>query len=118
MSKAVIKYFRNENLKDLSLLTLRNYSIKASSFLKINKGAYKIKSDGEEYFAKHCNVHSLNKYNFLSEIGVDNVMYPIKNSRNEFVSKLDDDFENAYYVLPFVKNHYVIDEVKAVDLIK
>ena len=118
MSKSISKYFRSENLKELHSLTLRNYSIKASSCIKINNGSYKFKCEDNEYFVKHCNVHTLNKYNFLSEIGVDNVMYPIKNLRNQYVSKLDDDFENAYYVLPFVKNHYVINEVKAVDLIE
>ena len=108
----------NNDIKKLSNFALRNYNINLSSYTKINNGTYKCKCGEKEYFLKKCNIYALNKYNFLNEIGVTNVLYPIKNSRNQFISSLNQDFEEAYYISPFIKNHYVIDEVKAVDLIK
>lgn len=118
MKKIESEYFRSDNFNELSNVTFRNYNINPSSYIKINKGVYKCKCNENEYFLKQCNIHSLNKYNFLNEMGVSNILYPIRNKRNQFVTQLDDDFENAYYISPFIKNHYVIDEVKAVDLIR
>lgn len=111
-----VERFRKEQLNDLSKRTAEDYNFILDKYIPINNGCFKCKCDNKEYFIKHTNIYTLAKYNFLYNQGVDNILYPIRNKSGEMVSKLENDFESAYYITPFIKGYYMIDEVKIRDM--
>lgn len=68
---------------------------------------------GKIYFLKNTTANAGEKYQFLSNQGINNVLYPILNRDRQFVTKVD---ENAFYLSDYVDNNYFVDEVKVVNM--
>lgn len=93
------------------------YNLKVESYSLINKNFYKFKYNNKDYILKICNSNLKDKYVFLKNMGVDNILYPILNEKGSYITKLNDDFESSFFVNYYYKNTYMIDEIKAQDLI-
>lgn len=67
-------------------------------------------SNGNTYFLKETKINSLEKYKFLESQGVTNVIYPLKNKQNEFVTR---SLSHAFYINNYYDNYTIIKEAKA-----
>ena len=105
------------DLNDLFNKVKYYYNIHPESYSYISKGCYKLSDKTGEYILKLCNSNLKNKYNFLKNMGVDNILYPIANKDGNFISSLNEDFESSFLISNYYKNSYMIDEIKAKDLI-
>lgn len=89
------------------------YDVHLKSFAPISCNSYKCKSDdGKEYFLKTTELYTSEKFNFLYNQGIENVLYPLKNRIGEFISRSRKNF----YVTPFIPDFYMLNEIKAVNL--
>ncbi|MDD3999843.1 MAG: hypothetical protein PHX62_02980 [Bacilli bacterium] len=91
------------------------YDISFVSFKPLTTKAYRLKTgDGIYYFSKHSELFAKEKYNFLYNQGIKNVIYPIKNQMGEFVS----DYNNEkYFIMDYLNEHNIIKEIKVVNLL-
>ena len=80
---------------------VKYYEININDYEPITLKAYKIVSDnGKEYFLKETNAVALQKYQYLYNQGVNNVIYPILNRNESFVTRAND---SNYYISDYVK---------------
>lgn len=68
---------------------------------------------GKCYLIKKSNINIENKFNYLSSIGVDNIVYPELNIQNKFCTENKNE---TYYITPFYKTLNIVPEKRAVDL--
>ncbi len=91
------------------------YDIDLESYVPISDKVYKCKcSNGQEYYIKKTELYAKEKYHFLYHQGVENVLYPLQNKRNEFITEQDNE---EYYVMPLVPDVYMLNEIKAEKMI-
>ncbi len=89
------------------------YDLNIESYKPISSKAYKGKCEnGNEYFIKTTELYTQEKFKFLYNQGINNILYPIKNRMGDFITRSDDNF----YVTPFINDFYMVDEIKAVNL--
>lgn len=94
--------------------SIRKYDLNIASYLPISSKSFRLKcKEGSHYFLKKTNLFAQDKYNFLFSQGIDNVLYPLKNRNGEFVSN---GHNNPFYVMQYLNNDSIIDEIKAVNL--
>lgn len=80
-----------------------NYQIKVDKNAKISNKTYKIVCDNNNcYFIKKVEKELENKYTFLSNHGINNVIYPYLNKEKKFISNLSN---NNYYITDFITNN-------------
>ncbi len=98
-------------LRRIASQTNSLYHIDFKSYVPMSDKAFKCKAvEGNEYFVKKTDLYTQEKYRFLYHQGVDNVLYPLENTKNEYISKNEND---EYYIMPFVSDFYMLDEIKA-----
>lgn len=91
--------------------TNRQYNIDFEKVQKLTNKTYKVKCiNGNCFVIKKTELYISEKYDFLKSLGVDNVLYPIVNNNNRFVSS---DNGDLYYVMNFVDNKLEYREIKA-----
>jgi hypothetical protein len=95
-------------LRDLYQLTFVSYKPLTSKTYRLKTG------DGIYFFSKRSELFAKEKYNFLYNQGIKNILYPIKNRMGEFIS---DHNKEKYFVMDFVNDHDIIGEIKAVNLL-
>src|SRR5690554_2489956 len=90
------------------------YDIKINAYKPITSNAYKLVCDnGSNYFIKKSNLYVQQKYQFLYDQGLQNILYPIKNKKGRFLTANND---YSFYISNFINDFAVIDEVKAVNM--
>jgi len=90
------------------------YNLQFSSFKPITTKAFRVKCNDENcYFVKKSNLYAQDKYQFLYNQGINNILYPIKNKRGNFVTNRN---RENYYVMDYVKNFDIVGEIKAVNM--
>lgn len=98
-------------MKDIILNVLREYHIPGVSYRNVTKKCAKVTcSAGNCFLLKECNLYTEEKYKYLRGQSVDNILYPLKNDNNKYVTK---DGDHLFIVMPYVENNYTRDEVKA-----
>lgn len=98
-------------MKDIILNVLREYHIPGVSYRNVTKKCAKITcSEGNCFLLKVCNLYTEEKYKYLRGQNVDNVLYPLKNDNNKFVTS---DGDHMFVVMPYMENNNVREEVKA-----
>jgi hypothetical protein len=91
------------------------YDLNINSYSPISSKAYKGKSsEGNEYFIKTTELYTQEKFKFLYNQGIENILYPLKNRKGEFITRSDSNF----YITNFINDFYMLDEIKAVNLSK
>lgn len=90
------------------------YNIDFVSYKPITSKTYKLTGQNEAfYFAKRSNLYTQEKYLFLFNQGIENVLYPLRNRRGFFVTNFQND---NYYVTDYINGFDLINEVKAVNM--
>lgn len=91
--------------------TLRYYDINLNDYQKITSKTYKVKCEnGNCYIMKKTDLYTNEKYDFLYNQGIDNVIYPIQNKNGKYVSKRN---EELFYLMNYFPENNVIPEIKA-----
>lgn len=89
------------------------YDVKLNSYAPISSSSFKCKSDdGREYFLKTTELYTSEKFKFLYNQGIENILYPIKNRIGDYITRSNKNF----YVTAFIPDFYMLDEIKAVNL--
>lgn len=91
----LVKYYEI-NLKDISPITLKTYKL--------------VSDNNNNFFLKETSKTILNKYHYLENIGVSNVLYPILNKENKYVSSNNNQF---FYVTDYINEVKIRDDVKS-----
>jgi len=91
------------------------YNLSFASYKPITSKTYRLKTKEELYFfSKRSELYAKEKYNFLYNQGIKNILYPLKNRLGEFVS----DYRNEkYFVMDYVNCPDIIGEIRAVNLL-
>lgn len=90
------------------------YSIKFTSYRPITSKSCKLAcSNGENYFVKKSNFFVQQKYQFLYDQGIKNIMYPLKNKYGNFLTANNKD---NYFVSNFLNDFTIIGEIKAINM--
>ena len=92
------------------------YNIKFNAYKPITSNAYKLIGDnGDNYFIKKSNLIVQQKYQFLYDQGLQNILYPIKNNHGRFLTANKNN--NSFYLSNFINDFTIVDEIKAVNMI-
>lgn len=97
----LVKYYEI-NLKDIE------------RYVKLTSNSYKINSlSGSSFFLKETIPNALEKYHFLESQGVNNVLYPIYNNKNKYVTR---NTEYSFYINNYYDSFNVKDEIKTTNM--
>lgn len=92
------------------------YNIDVQNLIAISKNAYYVKTkDSNMYFLKNTLFNTGDKYSFLREQGVLNIVYPHKNRYNEYVSKVNTKY---YLVADYIEYSKSIIDIKVINMYK
>src|SRR5690554_5927647 len=93
------------------------YNIRFASFKPLTSKSFRLKSKDNEqcFFAKKSNIYSQEKYRFLYEQGISNIVYPLKNKRGNFVTNIR---KNHIFVSDYYRPFDIVGEIKAVNMIE
>lgn len=90
------------------------YNLQIKSYTPISQKAYKGRcEDGHEYFIKTTELYMQEKFKFLYNQGIENILYPLKNRHGDFITRS----ENNFYITEFIPDFYMLDEIKAENMI-
>ncbi len=91
------------------------YNINVKDLIAISKHAYFVKTDNRPYFLKNTTFNTGDKYAYLKEQGVSNILYPEKNRNNEYVSKIQKEY---YLVANYIEYSKAISDIKVINMYK
>lgn len=112
----------NNNLRDNIETRMRKftpdlvkyYEITLNDFIPISKKAYKLTTEnGKNYFLKETTSNTMNKYQYLENRGISNVLYPLLNSEKRFITNTNN---LSFYINDYINPVMVREDVKAEDL--
>lgn len=90
------------------------YNIHFKSYAPISKKSYKGRcEDGNEYFIKTTELYMQEKFKFLYNQGIENILFPLKNRHGDFITRS----ENNFYITEYIPDFYMIDDLKAENMI-
>lgn len=90
------------------------YDINLKTYTPISKKTYKCRcEDGREYFIKSTELYMQEKFKFLYNQGLENILFPLKNRHGDFITRSD----NNFYITEYISDFYMIDELKAESMI-
>lgn len=103
LNNQIVKYYeiKIENLNGLKKLTTKSYKVDSKN--------------GNSFFLKETIPNALEKYHFLYSQGVNNVLYPITNIQNDYVTRHD---TLSFYMNNYFDSFNVKEEIKASNMIK
>lgn len=91
------------------------YDIKFNAYKPITSNSYKLVCDnGSNYFIKKSNLYVQQKYQFLYDQGLQNILYPIKNNKGRFITANND---YSFFISNFINDFAIVDEIKAVNMV-
>lgn len=109
------------NIYDIYRNAKENYGLKLLSYSPITSKSIKVETNNnEKYIIKKTKSKVMNKYHFLKNEGIDNIIYPILNHNNLSLTRLSENefCDECYYVLPYYKENYVLNETKVKSLLE
>ena len=105
-----------ESQQDPDEEIVKLYNINIKNLLKISKKASIIETNTNElFFIKKIDRILEKKYQYLNEIGVNNVLFPIKNKYNELVTKINDKY---IFIKEYIKQSEYINDFKVLSMYK
>lgn len=91
-----------------------DYAFKLDKYENLSPSTYKAYCElGNRYFIKKTNLYTEEKFLFLYNHGLENILYPIKNKTNQYVTCKGG---TQFFVSDFINDFYVLDEVRIVGL--
>lgn len=92
------------------------YNLRFKAYKPITSNAFKVVCEsGNNYFVKKSNLMVQEKYQFLYDQGIENILYPLKNNNGRFLTANN---YNSYLITNFINDHTIVSEVKAVNLLE
>ncbi len=87
-----------------------NYNLEIKDWQRLTRKSFLVHCESSScYFIKRTLPNAMEKYQFLANQGVSNVLYPIINKQREFVTNSENDF---FYVSDYVENFRSVDEIQ------
>ena len=103
------------NIRKLTSSLVEYYEIPLEFIMKLGSKSFKYKDEtSREYFLKVSPFNTSEKYKFLENLAVDNVIYPHLNKENEYLTKQKG---SSFYLMDFYKQNNIIPEVKAQNML-
>lgn len=109
-----------EEIRNLYFDIIENYNINLKSYAPITSKSFKIiTKDNNKLIIKKSKEKVKSKYLFLKNVGLDNIIYPYFNKKNNFLTRLNNNYpcDDCYYVLPFYDDNNVLNETKVKSLL-
>lgn len=110
---------KNDKFRYLNYDLVKYYEIEFNDICPITFKTYKLVSDtGKLYFLKETSSNTIDKYQFLESMNVSNVLFPLLNKENKYISKIDNVsfLLNNYYesnnLREDIKSFHMFDELK------
>lgn len=95
------------------------YELNLNNNLELSRNSSKSfilsSKEGNSFFLKETIPNALEKYHFLANQGVNNVLYPIMNKNNKYVTK---DKNYSFYINNYYDSFVIKDEVKTANMLK
>lgn len=89
---------------------VKYYEISLDQFKVITPKTIKFQdSNGNNYFLKNTKYNVYEKYMFLNNQNINNILFPLKNKRNEFVTRNNN---SAFYINNYIEDFTIIKEMK------
>lgn len=89
---------------------VKYYEISLDQFKVITPKTIKFQdSNGNKYFLKNTKYNVYEKYMFLNNQNINNILFPLKNKRNEFVTRNNN---SAFYINNYIEDFTIIKEMK------
>lgn len=110
----------NKFIRRIYLECRDNYNLELLSYSPITSKSFKVLSkNNEKYIIKKSKEKVKNKYMFLKNEGIDNIIYPLFNNSNLLLNRLTNNpyCDDCFYVLPYYEDKNVLNEKKANDLL-
>lgn len=104
-----------ENIKNFRINKInerlsQDYNIKITNYNILGKRSYKIIDDTNNlFFLKETEFNTLEKYHFLYNQGVNNILFPLLNKNNNFVSSLDN---HNFYINRYINDYKVLEDYR------
>jgi len=98
-----------------------NYNLNLLSYCPLTSKSYKVTTkDNEQYIIKKIKNKSKNKYKYLQNQGLNNIIYPIKNLDNLYYTRLTNNYCNdeCYCVMPYIDDNNVLNQTKCKALLE
>ncbi len=93
---------------------VKYYEIQIVDYEPITKKSYHLFSEnGEEFFLKETTDVALEKYQYLANQGINNVLYPIENRKRKYITKTDN---KSFYINNYFEQIPIREEVKAANI--
>lgn len=89
---------------------VKYYEISLDQFKVITPKTIKFQDiNGNNYFLKNTKYNVYEKYMFLNNQNINNILFPLKNKRNEFVTRNNN---SAFYINNYIEDFTIIKEMK------
>lgn len=100
----------NNNSNELTQELVKYYEISVDDIINLTPKTYRIyDKNGKAYFLKKTNINTLEKYQFLNNQGINNVLYPLQNQKKQFVTR---DKTTGFYINEFFEQYTIVPEVR------
>lgn len=101
-------------LRNINLDLVKYYEINLIDISPITIKSYKLISENNiNFFLKETSKNVLNKYHYLENMGVHNVLYPLLNKEDKYVSNNNNSF---FYVTDYINEVKLREDVKSSSL--
>lgn len=110
----------NNFIKKIYYDCRENYSMNLLSYSPITTKSYKVvTNNNDKFIIKKTKEKVKNKYLFLKNEGIDNIVYPLFNNDKSLLTRLSSNIycDDCYYILPYYEDKNVLNEKKANDLL-
>lgn len=99
---------------DQKIITFYDFNI--SDIITISKKAYLLKTENQTpYFLKKTGFNTLEKYLYLSDLGINNILYPKLNKNNQYVSKVGLEY---FYLSDYIEKVPTVKEMRVLNMYK
>lgn len=98
-----------------------NYNLNLLSYTPLTSKSYKVTTkDNEKYVVKKIKNKSKNKYKYLKNQGLDNIIYPIPNIEDLLYTRVTNFGceDECYCVMPYIDDNNVLNQTKAKALLE
>ncbi len=100
----------NLNRAELNQELVKYYEISISDIISLTPKTFRLfDQNGKSYFMKKTSLNTLEKYQFLHNQGISNILYPLQNHDNQFVTRTKN---TNFYINEFYEQYTIVPEVK------
>lgn len=105
-----------EKIRQYDNELVKYYEIEIVDYEPITTKSYKlITNNGKEYFFKETTDVALEKYQYLANQGINNILYPVENIEKRLITKTN---QMSFYINDYIHQVSVREDVKAANMFK